>query len=255
MASEDTFSPFNKDKIEKMSGIMKYIIIILSVVLLAVCTAHAGWNRGEVELLNLAYQYGKKILPENPEILQVLMMNETVVGRWGRYGDDHFEDWRKHCFGVMQIQFYTARFCIKNFTSYKMTDKQLVTRLRFDDAFCIELAGYYVKWLFEFNHGNFKKTILSYNVGPGNVQKHGLSHDPNHYLARAIKNLSQCILPFNKRHGNGTIVEYKIRKYDTLYKIAAKLLCDGKRWREILDANPDIEPRNLQIGDVLLVRK
>ena len=234
---------------------MRTFSLMCLIIALSITSAYAGWNRGEVELLNLAYQEGKKISPSYPEILQVLMMNETVVGRFGRYGDDHFKDWKMHCFGVMQIQFNTARLFADRFTDYKLTDKQLVKRLRFDDAFCIELAGVYVKWLFDFNKGDLHKTILSYNVGPGTVQNYGLSRDPNKYLQRALNHLRRFIVPFNKKQGNGTIVEYKIRKYDTLYKIAAKLLCDGKRWREIMDINPGISPRDLKVGSIVLVRK
>lgn len=242
---------------DKARGIITFVVLYLAALIfcffIGFNSAAYGWNKGETELLNLAYQEGKKI--GQPELLQIIMMNETVVGRWGRYGDDHFRDWKMHCFGVMQIQFNTARLFVNKFTSYKLNDKELVRRLRFDDAFCIEIAGIYAKWLLDFNAGDLHKTILSYNVGPGNVRKYGLSFDPNKYLKRAMLNLKRYIVPFNRKQGNGCLVEYKIRKYDTLYKIAANLLSDGKRWREILELNPDVKPTDLKIGSVLIVRR
>lgn len=230
------------------------LIHILIITIILISPAHAGWNRGEIELLNLAYQEGKKL--NHPEILQILMMNETVVGRWGRYGDDHFKDWRLHCFGVMQMQFRTARWVVDTWTDYKLNDVQLVKRLRFDDAFAIELSGVMVdKYLKPYFGDDLKKLILAYNTGPGKVLKHGLKHDPQGYLDRGMRNLKNYIVPFNKRQGNGCIVEYKIKKYDTLYKIAANLLSDGKRWNEIMEINADLDPLNLEIGSTILIKR
>jgi hypothetical protein len=235
----------------------KFIALTLVVFVIGVSftmcgDAHAGWNRGEVELLNLAYQEGKKI--GQPELLQILMMNETVVGRWGRYGDDHFKDWRLHCFGIMQMQFRTARWIVDKWTDYKLSDKELVKRLRFDDAFAIELSRVMVQYyLIPYFGDNLPKLILSYNTGPGVVLKHGLSYDPNKYLKRGLSSLKRFIIPFNQKQGNGTIVDYKIRPGDTYYKIAANVLCDGNRWREIYSLNPDSKPTQLVVGETLLI--
>jgi hypothetical protein len=234
---------------------MRYLIIATGVILvmISISTTCVAWNRGERELLNLAYQEGKKI--GEPELLQIFLVNETAVGRWGRYGDDHFEDWKLHCFGVMQIQFHTARLFVDKFTDYELTDIELVRRLRFDDAFCIELAGVYVKWLLKFNKGDIYKTILSYNVGPGNVRKYGLEHDPNGYLDKAISNLKRFIIPFNTKYGNGTVVKYKIQPGDTYHKIASKILVDGNRWREIQALNPEVKPTELAIGSYIYIKR
>ncbi len=232
---------------------MKFLYILIIQIIL-ITPAIADWNKGETELLNLAYQEGKKI--NHPELLQILMMNETVVGRWGRYGDDHFKDWRLHCFGVMQMQFRTARWVVDTWTNYKLNDVQLVKRLRFDDAFAIELSSVMIeKYLKPYFGDDLKKLILAYNTGPAKVLAHGLNHDPQGYLKRGLRNLRKYIVPFNKKQGNGCIVEYKIKEHDTLFKIAANLLTEGKRWREILEINSDLDPNNLKIGRTILIKR
>ncbi len=46
---------------------------------------------------------------------------------------------------------------------------------------------------------------------------------------------------------------YTVQKGDTLWSIAQRFLGDGKRWREIIDANPGMDPvpANLKVGQVI----
>ncbi len=48
---------------------------------------------------------------------------------------------------------------------------------------------------------------------------------------------------------------YKVESGDTLYAIARKVLGDEKRYKEILEANPDLDPDRLSIGETLRIRK
>jgi 5'-nucleotidase len=44
---------------------------------------------------------------------------------------------------------------------------------------------------------------------------------------------------------------YTIKPGDTLWKIAATKYGDGKRWHQIVDANPGLTPSKLRIGQVI----
>ncbi len=46
---------------------------------------------------------------------------------------------------------------------------------------------------------------------------------------------------------------YTIRKGDTLWSIAREYYGDGKRWREIAQANPHVIPEKLRVGQVIML--
>jgi nucleoid-associated protein YgaU len=46
---------------------------------------------------------------------------------------------------------------------------------------------------------------------------------------------------------------YTVQKGDTLWSIAQKHLGDGKRWREIVELNPGLEPSKLKVGQVIIL--
>ena len=46
---------------------------------------------------------------------------------------------------------------------------------------------------------------------------------------------------------------YTIKKKDTLWSIAAKYLGSGKRWPEIVSANPGLDPKKLGIGQTIKI--
>jgi nucleoid-associated protein YgaU len=58
-----------------------------------------------------------------------------------------------------------------------------------------------------------------------------------------------------KEFANGAPETYKVKKGDSLSRIASRLLGDAGRWQEILDANPDVltRPESLQPGMTLKI--
>ncbi len=46
---------------------------------------------------------------------------------------------------------------------------------------------------------------------------------------------------------------YVIRRNDTLYRIAEKYYGDGERWRWILQANPNLNPRRLPVNEAIRI--
>ena len=49
----------------------------------------------------------------------------------------------------------------------------------------------------------------------------------------------------------GAAGSYTIKKGDTLWKIASEHYGDGKKWHEIVDANPGLTPSGLRVGQTI----
>ena len=47
--------------------------------------------------------------------------------------------------------------------------------------------------------------------------------------------------------------QYVIRPKDTLWSLAKHFLGDGKRWREIMLANPGLDPNKLRVGQTITI--
>ncbi len=47
--------------------------------------------------------------------------------------------------------------------------------------------------------------------------------------------------------------KYAIRRGDTLWSIAQRSYGDGKRWRDILAANPGLDPTRLRVGQQIVL--
>jgi hypothetical protein len=45
---------------------------------------------------------------------------------------------------------------------------------------------------------DWRKAVLAYNVGASNVVKHGLTHDPNKYLAGVTAHLAKFVRQVNR---------------------------------------------------------
>ena len=48
---------------------------------------------------------------------------------------------------------------------------------------------------------------------------------------------------------------YAVQKGDTLWNIAAKFYGDGQKWRDIVEANPGIDPKKLAVGQKIVIPK
>lgn len=148
--------------------------------------------------LKIAKEIGKEY--GWPETAQVIIMQETLAGHLTKYGDRKAA-FGKKSYGIAQMQLNTAKFIIKKHFGHKVfsCDEEIITTLVTNDKFAIHLAMWYFKYLMNMFDGNWKKAILAYNVGPGNVQKYGFKHDPNKYLKKCIWRLKNEIRPFNRR--------------------------------------------------------
>jgi len=51
--------------------------------------------------------------------------------------------------------------------------------------------------------------------------------------------------------GGGTT--YTVKKKDTLWSIASRLLGNGQRWRDIVAANPGLDPKKMAVGQTIQI--
>jgi soluble lytic murein transglycosylase-like protein len=135
-------------------------------------------NYSRNELLNIAFQEGKKI--GIPNTVRAMLLQETNAGQMGRIHD------KGKTFGVMCIKVSTAREILNSSESYDIIRKQLI----YDDYFNIKVAVKYLKYLLELFNDDINKAVLAYNVGLGRVRKYGMRFDPNKYLAKVKSKIS-----------------------------------------------------------------
>jgi len=135
-------------------------------------------------LLEIAKIEGEKF--GYPKTVRAILMQETLAGKLGRTGDDGTS------YGVMQIQFKTAKWMIeKRLIKWNDSDINLKLNLKYSDQFNIKVGAIYFKYLLGYFKGDVKKAILAYNIGLGNVNKYGFKYDPNGYLNKVLNYASK----------------------------------------------------------------
>jgi 5'-nucleotidase len=60
--------------------------------------------------------------------------------------------------------------------------------------------------------------------------------------------------PHKSAHSDLAVAgKYKVKKGDTLYRIAKTQYGDGKKWIQIASANPGVTPQSLKVGQMIVV--
>jgi hypothetical protein len=144
--------------------------------------------------MDVAYIEGTNI--DKPEIIQAILLNESVAGRYGPVGDTHFKSKYKRSYGPMQIRFTTGRELVRERYGHSMNDEDLLYHLTHNDTWNIHLARLYYQKMRRMTK-SWQHALLAYNVGIGNVLKYGLSYDPNNYVNRAIEHMQYTIRAHN----------------------------------------------------------
>jgi hypothetical protein len=240
------------------------------------------FSASETHLLYVAYEEGQHI--NKPEILQAILLNETVAGRYGRLGDTKFRDWKLRSYGVMQIRYATAFDILsRKFPKYINKDMSieeeatLLSWLTIDDKFNIHVARMIIEELWN-KYRDWEYVLLAYNVGIGNIRRNGLNYDPNNYLPKAIYHLEHTIpivnQPIKYRESLENMTKWEIsrltkhlfvknyslgekyhtiKKGDTFSKLAQKYLGSWQKWYKIQNLNLHLEPTKLEIGEVIRI--
>lgn len=143
-------------------------------------------------LLNLAYEMGKSHGFKDPEIVQAVLLQETLAGGVGNYkvanpGPDAY-------FGPMQIKLTAAKDVLTRWPSlfgsygfHTRTDDEIKANLILNERFNLEVGTKYLLILKQQYGFSGRDLMNAYNRGPGGVKEVGRDF---HYAVGAERKLA-----------------------------------------------------------------
>lgn len=159
----------------------------------AIMALPANLSEKQHRLLNLAYEMGRKNGLKNPEVVQAILLQETLAGGLDKYrvanpGPEAY-------FGPMQIKLAAARDVLNRWPAlyseygfHTRTDDEVKANLILNERFNIEVGTKYLVILKQV-YGLSGRTLMNaYNRGPGGVK--GVDDD-FHYAVGAEKKLAR----------------------------------------------------------------
>lgn len=218
----------NNHRLTNVTAIMTIFVVLLLSLFCISSSAYAddnvvehkevstynGMSEAIVKNLILAYQIGKEVLG-NPETLQAIMMQESK-GVGGLVGNKSAPP-SKRSYGLMQVQIPTARSVLRGagevMTRYfpdrslkSVKDGEIEHLLLKNDEANIRIAAYHYKMDIAFNHGNWDKSVASYNVGIGGIKR--IKNPAGFPYVNGVRSyLKRVIRPFNE-HFKPLLTQY-----------------------------------------------
>lgn len=162
----------------------------------AVKVLPANLSEKQHRLLNMAYEMGKAHGFKDPEIVQAVLLQETLAGGVGSYkvanpGPEAY-------FGPMQIKLAAAKDVLSRwpalFGSYGFhtrSDDEIKANLILNERFNMEIATKYLLILKQQYGFKGRELMNAYNRGPGGVKEVGSDF---HYAVGAEKKLASLHL-------------------------------------------------------------
>lgn len=147
----------------------------------------------QARLMKMAYDIAKRVGFKNPEIMQSLILQETMAGNLKSYkvanpGPEAY-------YGIGQIKVAAARDVLKQnpqmwkeYDFHTQTDDEIKANLILNEKFNIEVGARYLKLLQDQYGFTGRKLLNAYNRGPGGVKN---VDDSFHYALGAEKKLAQ----------------------------------------------------------------
>lgn len=159
----------------------------------------------QMELLQLAYEVGfEDGGHEHAELLQAILMQETIAGQLGRMG--HMTaPVGKRSYGVMQVKVTAARDVLNEFSEFGRfrADEELIVKLLSDDEFNLRIAS---KFLLQLSNkvGIPERALVAYNIG---LRASYQIAEPQSfkYVLATNGHLEEVVRPFNHRFGDDTL--------------------------------------------------
>ena len=153
----------------------------------------------QAELLALAYDVAKGDGHRYPQLLQGIILQETLAGEYHSYkvaGHELGLKTNQRYYGVAQIKLAAARDVLSSFPRlveefdfHTMTDEEVIAKLIENDHFNLAVASKYLLILKRYGYDTIKELALAYNQGPGGAK----AHDPEtfHYSVKVMKYIQE----------------------------------------------------------------
>ncbi len=159
----------------------------------------------QMSLLQLAYEVGfKDGGHEHAELVQAILMQETIAGLLGRMG--HMTaPIGKRSYGVMQVKVTATRDVLTEYSELGVlrADEEIIARLLSDDEFNIRIAS---KFLLQLSAKvkTMDRALVAYNVGLSGSRS---VSEPRQfkYVVAARGYLHEVVRPFNHRFGGDVL--------------------------------------------------
>jgi len=166
----------------------------------------AGFNKAQTKLMATAYELGMDYNYETREVVEGLLLQESIAGAVDRVGGKHLPVGLRY-YGVMQMKVTAVqdvlathpKFCAQFFhKSYgKISSEEIIAKLITDDPFTIRMAyAYYDKY--RKRSKDVYHAITVYNQGPGGARLVD-DHEEFEYTANVIRHIRYNVRPFNKQ--------------------------------------------------------
>lgn len=151
-----------------------------------------NFTKEQGKLMNSAYEIAKADGHKSPEIVQAVLLQESMAGgvksyRVANAGPEAY-------FGPMQIKLATAKDVLQRFPAlfekynlHTHTDDEIKANLILNDKFNIEVASKYLLILQKHYGFSGKELLNAYNRGPGGVKDVGSDY---HYALGAQQKLA-----------------------------------------------------------------
>lgn len=163
-------------------------------------TRTKSWLTDEqTQLLHSAYEIGfEDGGHEHAEILQAVLLQETIAGQLGRIGHMTARV-GKRSYGVMQVKVSAARDVLKKHKHFGRfrSDEELIVALMTDDEFNMRIASKFLIFLGQ-KTDSVEAALVAYNIGLRASRK---INDPEYfkYVVRTKRNLKEVVQHFNQK--------------------------------------------------------
>lgn len=153
----------------------------------------------QAELLTMAYDIAKKDGHKQPQLLQGIILQESLAGEAKSYkvaGQEFGLKTNLRYYGIAQIKLAAAQDVLNAYPNVKRdfdmktnTDEEIIAKLIENDKFNLSIASKYLLILKKYGYNTIDQLALAYNQGAGGAK----DKDPttHHYSRGVINHISQ----------------------------------------------------------------